>query len=190
MIIKAASSANLSNIAALHIRSWRDAYAGILPAAFLGDPLERALTRYWCDVDLQPGDVVLVAENNSLCGFIAVWCRPAPYLDNLHVLPSLRAQSIGTALLKSAAAELLARAHKSAYLWVFERNPKAIRFYQRMGGVVAAKAPQDIFGYSIPSLKIEWRDLGTITDKGRNASAACDTITTNPKGGFENVPSN
>lgn len=183
LTVRTAIPSDAAAIAEIHVETWRDAYAGILPAAFLGDPVKRAFTSYWRDVDIQPADVVLVAENNGLCGFIAVWCRPAPYIDNLHVMPSLRAQSIGTALLKSAAAELLARAHKSAYLWVFEHNPKAIRFYQRMGGVIATKAPQDIFGYSIPSLKIEWRDLGTITDKGRNASAAHDTITTNPKGG-------
>ena len=176
MSIKAASNADLSSIAALHTKSWRDAYAGILPAAFLEDPLERAFSRYWSDVDIQPRDVVLVAENNGLCGFISVWCRPAPYIDNLHVMPSLRSQRIGTALLKSAAAELLARAHKNAHLWVFERNLKAIRFYERMGGIIAARAPQDIFGYSIPSLKIEWRDLGVITVSRRSSSAACDKI--------------
>ena len=165
MRIKAATSADLPNIAALHIRSWRDAYAGILPAAFLGEPLERAFTRYWHQADIQPRDVVLVAKNNGLCGFITVWCRPAPYIDNLHVKPSLRSNNIGTALLQAAAAELLARGHKTAHLWVFENNPRAIRFYERMGGTITAKAPQDIFGHGIPSLKIEWADLAVVAKR-------------------------
>ena len=162
MRIKAATTADFSSIASLHIRSWQNAYAGILPESFLGGPLERAFTRYWRHVDMQTEDVVLVAEKEGLCGFIAVWCRPKPYIDNLHVKPSLRSKSIGTALLKSAAEELLARGHKTAYLWVFERNHKAARFYKRMGGVITKKAPQDIFGYSIPSLRIEWSDLSAI----------------------------
>lgn len=160
--IRSATKKDLSNIASLHIRSWRDAYAGILPAAFLSDPLEREFTRYWRDVDIRPQDVVMVAAENGLCGFIAVWCRPTPYIDNLHVNPSLRSRKIGTTLLVSAAGELMARGHETAYLWVFEYNQKAVRFYERMGGAVEERAPQDIFGYSIPSLKIEWSDLSTI----------------------------
>ena len=126
----------------------------ILPKDFLGDPLEREFTRYWHHIDLRTEDVVLVAEEDGLLGFIAVWCRPTPYIDNLHVKPSLRSKRIGTTLLKSAAEKLLARGHKTAYLWVFKSNQKAVRFYEHMGGIIAEKAPQDIFGYSIPSLKI------------------------------------
>ena len=104
----------------------------------------------------------MVAEKDGLCGFIAVWCRPKPYIDNLHVKPSFRSRQIGTLLLASTAEELLAQGHASAFLWVFKSNEKAIRFYERMGGVISEKAPQDIFGYSVPSLKIEWSDLSII----------------------------
>ena len=162
MNIRTATKADLPNIAALHIQSWRDAYEGILPASFLGTPLEQEFTRLWRDIDIEARDVVLVAKNKGLYGFIAVWCRPTPYIDNLHVKPPLRSKNIGTALMRSAAEELLVREHKTAYLWVFERNPKAIRFYERMGGIITEKASQDIFGYNIPSLKIEWSDLATV----------------------------
>ena len=113
-------------------------------------------------MEIQTRDVVLVAEADGLCGFIAVWCRPAPHIDNLHVQPSFRSRKIGTLLLVSATQELLARQHKTADLWAFKTNLKAIRFYERMGGVVAEEAPQDIFGYSIPSVRIEWKDLSVI----------------------------
>ena len=162
MKIRSATKKDFPGIAALHIRSWQNAYAEILPDAFLGAPLEREFTRYWRHVDMRTEDVVLVAEKDGLCGFIAVWCRPKPYIDNLHVKPSLRSKSIGAALFKSAAEELLAQGHTSAYLWVFKSNVKAVRFYEHMGGVIVEKAPQDIFGYSIPSLKIEWSDLSAI----------------------------
>lgn len=162
MKVRKATEADLPDIAALHIQSWRSAYAGILSTEFLGEPLEREFTRYWRDVDLRTEDVVLVAENGGLCGFIAVWCRPLPYIDNLHVKPSLRSKRIGTTLLTLAAGELLALGHATAYLWVFESNIKAVQFYKRMRGVVKERALQDIFGYSIPSLKIEWKDLSVL----------------------------
>ena len=163
MNVRSATKADLPNIAALHIQSWRDAYAGLLPADFLGAPLEQEFTRHWRDVHLQPRDVVLVAEDRVLCGFIAVWCRPAPHIDNLHIKPLLRSRRIGTLLLRSAVEELLARGYKTADLWAFTTNRKAIRFYERMGGVVVEEAPQDIFGYSISSLRIEFTDLAALT---------------------------
>ena len=168
--VRKATEADLPGIAALHIQSWRSAYAGILSTEFLGEPLEREFTCYWRDVDLRTGDVVQVVENGGLCGFIAVWCRPLPYIDNLHVKPSLRSQGIGSTLLISAAEELLARGHKTAYLWVFKSNQKAIRFYERMGGVTTGNKPQNIFEYSIPSLKIEWEDLTVIPNWMATAS--------------------
>jgi len=162
--IRPATNRDLPDIASLHIQSWRDAYAGVLPASFLNEPLEQEFTSYWRDIAIQPQDVVLVAESAYLCGFIAVWCRPTPYIDNLHVNPSLRSKNIGTTLLTSAADVLLAQGHTTGYLWVFESNQKAVRFYERMGGIITEKSPQDIFGYSIPSLKIEWKDLTAITN--------------------------
>ena len=164
MKIRSATINDIPDIAALHTQSWRDAYAGILAASFLSVQLEREFTSYWRDIDIQTRDVVLVAKNERLCGFIAVWCRPTPYIDNLHVNPSLRSNNIGTALMSAAAREMLTRGHTTAYLWVFESNEKAVRFYERMGGAIVEKAPQDIFGYSIPSLKIEWKDLKAIKE--------------------------
>lgn len=142
----------------------------MLPRDFLGDPIEREFTRYWHDIDIRTEDVVLVAEDDRLLGFIAVWCRPTPYIDNLHVRPSVRSKKIGTALLTSAAGELLTQGHKTAYLWVFETNQQAVRFYERLGGLATGKTPQNIFGYSIPSLKIEWKDLTLITTRLKNTS--------------------
>jgi len=168
--IRHAIKTDLPEIAGLHIESWRNAYPGILPMEFLGDPVEREFTRYWHDIDIRTEDVVLIAEDKGLLGFIAVLCRPTPYIDNLHIKPSLRSRGIGSALLKSAAKELLAREQKTAYLWVFETNQQAIRFYERLGGVKMEEAPQDIFGYKIPSLKIAWKDLTVITTRLKNTS--------------------
>jgi len=168
--VRKATEADLPGIAALHIQSWRSAYAGILSTEFLGEPLEREFTCYWRDVDLRTGDVVQVVENGGLCGFIAVWCRPLPYIDNLHVKPSLRSQGIGSTLLISAAEELLARGHKTAYLWVFESNQKAVQFYEQLGGVKMEEVPQDIFGHKITSLKIVWNDLTVITTRLKKPS--------------------
>ena len=64
--------------------------------------------------------------------------------------------------MKAVAQELTQKEHKKAYLWVFESNEKAIRFYERLGGTQKEQGPKNIFGYEVPSRKIEWDDLATI----------------------------
>jgi ribosomal protein S18 acetylase RimI-like enzyme len=92
-----------------------------------------------------------------------VWCRPTPFIDNLHVKPSHRSQNVGTALLTAAAEELLKKGKRTGFLWVFESNENAIRFYERLGGVKKERAMKNIFGYEVLIRKIEWDDLSTIT---------------------------
>jgi len=160
--IRPATESDLQDIISIHVESWKDAYADVLPAEFIAGQLHRELARHWRETEIQNQDIVLVAEQDSLVGFIAVWCRPIPFIDNLHVRPSLRSKKIGSALMKAVAQELTQKEYKKAYLWVFESNEKAIRFYERLGGTQKEQGPKNIFGYEVPSRKIEWDDLATI----------------------------
>ena len=80
------------------------------------------------------------------------------------MIPSHRSKKLGFALLKAAAKELINKGHKVAYLWVFESNEKAIRFYERLGGVQKEQARKTVFGYEVLSRKIEWDDLAVICE--------------------------
>ena len=160
--IRPATESDLQDIISIHVESWKDAYADVLPAEFIAGQLHRELACHWRETEIQNQDIVLVAEQDSLVGFIAVWCRPIPFIDNLHVRPSHRSKKIGSALMKAVAQELTQKEHKKAYLWVFESNEKAIRFYERLGGTQKVQGPKNIFGYEVPSRKIEWDDLATI----------------------------
>jgi len=164
MKIRPATRTDLEAIAALHIESCRDAYAHIFTAEFLEEQLPEILQRHWRTIELRREDLVLIAEEDALIGFVAVWCRPAPYIDNLHVRPSRRSNKAGTALMAAVAKQLIGRGHKTAYLWVFESNGRAIRLYDRLGGVQREKTERAVFGYDVLSRKIEWDDLTSILD--------------------------
>lgn len=165
MEIRPACRSDLEKVAAIHIASWKDAYGDILPAEFLNGRIDRVLGRHWHEMAIQKEDVLLVAEEKAIIGFIAVWCRPVPFLDNLHVTASQRSKKVGSALMEAAATELIARGHRTAYLWVFETNSDAIRFYERLGGIQKEKAMKSVFGHEVMSLKIEWNDLTVICGK-------------------------
>ena len=162
MEIRRATQSDLKDIAAIHIESWKDAYADVLPAEFLTDKIDRELVHYWSEIEIKNEDVVLVAGEDSAVGFVAVWCRQTPFIDNLHVRPSYRSKKIGSALINAVAKVLIEQGHKTAYLWVFESNERAIRFYERLGGVQKEQSMKSIFGYKVLSRKIEWSDLTTI----------------------------
>ena len=162
MRIRPATQSDLKEIAAIHAASWKDAYSDVFPAEFLVGQIDRQFSNYWGEISIKTEDLVLVAKKDSPVGFIAVWCRPTPFIDNLHVRPSQRSKKIGSALMKAAARELIDRGHRTGYLWVFENNEKAIRFYERLGGVKKEKERKTVFGYRVLSRKIEWDDLGVI----------------------------
>ncbi len=164
MKIRRATQSDLQDIAAINVESWKDVYSDVLPAEFMTGQIDQEISRHWSDIEIQEQDIVLVAEEDLLVGFAAVWCRPIPFIDNLHVKPSHRSKKIGSALMKAVAKELIKREHKTAYLWVFESNEKAIRFYEKLGGTQKEQAMKDIFGYEVPSRKIEWNDLARICE--------------------------
>ena len=164
MKIRRAKQSDLQGIASIHIESWKDSYADVLPAEFLAGQIKRDLERHWNDIEIQNEDIVLVAEEISLVGFIAVWCHPIPFIDNLHVRPVQRSKKVGSSLMEAAAKELINAGHKTAYLWVFESNEKAIRFYERLGGIKREQSMKNVFGYDVLSRKIEWDDLSKILE--------------------------
>jgi ribosomal protein S18 acetylase RimI-like enzyme len=162
MKIRHATQSDLKDIAAIHAESWKDSYSDDLPKEFLAGQISRDFARHWAEIEIRDEDIVLVAEENSLIGFVAVWCRPIPFIDNLHVTPSQRSKKVGTALMKVVAKELINKGHKTAYLWVFQSNEEAILFYERLGGIQKEQSMKNVFGYNILSRKIEWDDLSII----------------------------
>ena len=164
MKIRRATDSDLQDIISIHVESWKDTYSNVLPAEFTTGQIDQALAKHWSEIEIQNQDIALVAEQDSLVGFAAVWCRPVPFIDNLHVRPAHRSKKIGSTLMQAVAIELIKKGHRTAYLWVFESNEKAIRFYEGLGGTQKELAGKNIFGYEVPSRKIEWDALARICE--------------------------
>jgi GNAT superfamily N-acetyltransferase len=108
--------------------------------------------------------VILALANDELCGFICC-CRDwdpvwGSLIDNLHVAKHYRGNGLGSLLLEEAAAWVRSYGNTpSLYLWVYEANESARRYYGRRGGrpveIIDDKTPD---GGSARSIRIHWPD--------------------------------
>lgn len=143
-LIRAATPADAAGIAAVHVQSWRDTYAGLLPDEFLArmtSPETQAQREGFWTGNIEAGqDVVLVAEDaGEIVAFASAGAaRDHPGFDaELFTLYSLKAaQGAGTGreLLRRAAQALHARGAGSLALWVLDTNPTR-HWYARQGAV-------------------------------------------------------
>jgi GNAT superfamily N-acetyltransferase len=147
-----ATSSDADAVAALHARSWRENYRGVIADAFLdGDLLEERL-RVWRErLDHPPGNqfVLLAVEGVNLVGFVCAFGGHDPQwgslVDNLHVVRDSKRNGIGSSLMRQAGV-WLANSYPDLgiYLWVLEANASARRFYERIGGTDVGVSIMDV----------------------------------------------
>lgn len=169
---RSASATDAASIAAIHVASWRDAYASILDPEFLAGPLEADRLSLWTKrlETPAPMQLIQVAENSAgtPAGFICAYCDLDPLwgslVDNLHVVPDLRGNRIGERLLRSAVKQLKDQGSRSGlHLWVFEANDAALRFYTRLGGKIVERDVSRIpAAHGKAVLRVHWASLDEV----------------------------
>ena len=141
VLIRAATIDDCASIARVQVDSYRTAYAGILPQAYLDHFTYEEQTQDWRDL-LSSGshDILLVAQPDS--GEIAGYALGRsggdiqPFeseLVALHVRRSHQRQGLGQQLFTVCAQQLWHKGCTSMMLWVLAQNP-ARAFYEHLGG--------------------------------------------------------
>lgn len=124
-------------IARLKIACWREAYPGLLPQPILdGLDLERS-TMEWADA-LRGGIAWIAEQAGSPVGF---GHSSGDEVTTLYVRKADHGHGVGRELLRHCFDEITCLGHDDAHLWVLEKNTKAQRFYESMGGVAMARRP-------------------------------------------------
>lgn len=141
-------------VAGLHVASWKSAYRGILSDAYLDDEIDGERRRHWQQrvpaLAQGVGEIFLATISGRPAGFMCIEIGPekewGALVDNLHVLPHWRGTNIGGQLLACGEDWALRHGQRQLYLWVFEENLSARRFYQREGWREAERQQIDIPG--------------------------------------------
>ena len=174
--LRKATADDAEAIGALHVASWRETYAGILPDQMLAGLSVGERAAMWRSILAAPDSVgciaVLVAEDGGdMIGFGA--CgeqRDQALIDAgfsgqfgaIYVLRTYHKRGIGTALITAMAKELSAAGHAAASLWVLRGNEPARAFYNRLGGIVIGEKVEEQVGVLLTEDAYGWRDLSRL----------------------------
>lgn len=121
-------------------RSWKAAYVGMMPQAFL-DSLDDSHSTKRFEKDISAGTlkVKLLLEDNTPAGMIGYGkSRDKKYPDwgevvCLYVRSGFYRRGYGEKLLRAAQEDLAQEGFQDGFLWVLKQNQNARQFYSAMG---------------------------------------------------------
>ncbi len=139
--IRTASVADAERIAAVHIASWREAYADVVPQEYLDSLDHAARTEQWRETFtyLDRGTSVWVAEEErEVLGFASLGPsrdedadRTTMEIYTIYLEPSAWGRGVARELMRTVLAALPPGA--AVTLWVLAANERAQVFYRRNG---------------------------------------------------------
>lgn len=158
-------------MARVYVRTWRDTYAGMLPARALVAMSPENWTVQWSRTiaGKRPGSSVLVAESGArgrkrIVGLGS--CGPARdesmkmagEVYTLYVDTGCQEQGAGRQLLLESFRQLNGFGFESAVVWVLAPNPSRY-FYEAMGGNRMAEREGRMWGARVEESQYAWPDL-------------------------------
>jgi len=129
-VIREASAADVPALADLARRTWLDAFGDSLSPedAEAAADETRSEERFRCA--LGERTILVAEEDDALAGYAEL---DDEWLHRLYVETALQGRGIGSTLLKAALAHPRLAAAPRVFLQVWEKNPRAIRLYERYG---------------------------------------------------------
>ena len=160
-------------LGALHVASWRETYAGILPEDMLAALSAESRAAMWerilGDPEAHAGAQVYVAQDGErLVGFGACGEQREETLAGagfggeigaIYVLRSHQHRGIGRAIMSLLAQAHLKADRRGASLWVLRENLAARSFYERLGGTVVGERTEEAPDAILVETAYGWRDL-------------------------------
>ena len=165
--IRLARPGDASEIANVHVSSWRQTYRGLLPADYLAKLDFRKKIDAWSKVIFEHEKfAIYIAEDRmGVIGFATfeaardvIW-EGHGEVSSIYLLSRFKGRGLGKALLRAGMRELTRRSFQQAYCWVLDGNP-TVKFYEHSGAIYSGVSKDDeIAGQKIKELAYVWNTL-------------------------------
>lgn len=162
--VRPARRADAAAIGRIHVETWRDAYAGLLPDARLLRLSPSIEAERWRAAIEGPGAVLVAEEDGQVIGFGSCGrsrLRKLPYdgeVYTLYVAPEQHGRGAGRMLLAALFRALETAGCTSALIWVLKGNPSRF-FYEAMGGRHVADRDEPMWGRTMAEIAYGWESL-------------------------------
>jgi ribosomal protein S18 acetylase RimI-like enzyme len=161
--IRMAQPADAEHVAAIHDASWMEAYRGIIPGAHLDKMVQRRGASWWTNA-IQRGSRIAVLDYDTIpIGYTSYGRNRAaslPYrgeIFELYLKPEFQGLGFGSRLFSAAKRELASHGFSSIVVWSLGDNERAVRFYERLGGLLVGRAHEKFGETSCERLAFGWR---------------------------------
>lgn len=168
-MVRPATLDDASEIARVHVASWRSTYRGMLPDDFLESLSEGHYTERWKRVITEgTSRVHVVDEPGGIVGFASGGRERAGEgtfageLYAIYVLDSAQRHGHGRELVRAVAGALREMKLPDMIVWVLRDNAAARRFYERLGGIYLRSQPTTIGTATLEEVSYGWRALDAI----------------------------
>lgn len=162
-----ATVADCMAVARVHVRSWKESFAGIVPQTFMDKMTVENRARAF--EQRFPGDsykmYVAEAAGQGVVGF-ADFGEPRESLDGyeaelyaIYLLPEFQGEGVGVRLFNLCVEDLVRNGKSSMCLLALETSPYK-SFYVKMGGRVIAKKQIELEGMMFDALVYGWERPG------------------------------
>jgi ribosomal protein S18 acetylase RimI-like enzyme len=157
----------------MHIASWHETYAGLLPDKMLSALSVEGRAAAWAKIMQEPPTgrstaVYLAEHQGTIIGFGSCGAQRTESLkakgfhgeiSAIYVLREFQKRNIGTQLLRTMSSDLTRRGFNAAALWVLRENLRARRFYEHYGAKVIAEREDLRDGAVLVELAYGWPDI-------------------------------
>ncbi len=147
MTVRKAELSDASAVASVHVRSWQAAYRGVIPDSVLDSLSVEARTSLW-EHHIPSGRVWVALAGSEVVGFASAGpsreSDASSELYAIYLLPSAWSTGLGMSLATAALEDLT-----DVIVWVLEDNPRARRFYERLGFRADGVTRQETMGSAV-----------------------------------------
>ena len=161
--IRVAEPADAAGVASVHDAAWMEAYRGIIPGAHLERMVQRRGRAWWANAIARGSRIAVLDFNDCIAGYASYGRNRAtslPYrgeIFELYLLPEYQGLGFGRRLFSAAQRELANHGLNSLVIWSLADNDRAVRFYEKLDGLLVGRAHETFGDVSRERLAYGWQ---------------------------------